>query len=155
MVGESPAVITRDPRCPTADNPGRGPFLVSFLVVVLDWVTFFICSVFREPEERVVELKAGMRLRSATDTTEVIVVKSPTESIDLRCGGLAFEALDGEAGAPSPIAEGFEGGTQVGKRYADEEAGLEVLCTKGGSASISIGTEVLAPKGAKALPASD
>jgi hypothetical protein len=102
-----------------------------------------------------VELKAGIRLRSATDTTEVIVVRSSTETIDLRCGGLAFEILDGEAGPRSPIAEGFEGGTQVGKRYADDDAGIEVLCTKGGPASVSIGDQVLTPKGAKALPASD
>ena len=101
------------------------------------------------------DLKAGTRLRSTTDTTEVIVVKAPGAPVDLRCGGLPFETLDTEPSAAAPIAEGFEGGTQVGKRYADEEAGLEVLCTKGGPASISIGTEVLAPKGAKALPASD
>lgn len=82
-------------------------------------------------------------------------MRSSTETIDLRCGGLAFEILDGEAGPRSPIAEGFEGGTQVGKRYADDDAGIEVLCTKGGPASVSIGEQVLAPKGAKALPASD
>lgn len=101
------------------------------------------------------ELKAGTRLRSTTDTTEVMVVKAPGAPVDLRCGGLPFETFDTEPAAPSPIAAGFEGGTLVGKRYADEEAGLEVLCTKGGPASISIGTEVLASKGAKALPASD
>ena len=105
--------------------------------------------------EVTVELKAGTRLRSTTDTTEVIVVKAPGAPVDLRCGGLPFAPLDGEPSAPSPIAEGFEGGTQVGKRYADEEAGLEVLCTKGGPASVSIGDQVLSPKGAKALPASD
>jgi hypothetical protein len=102
-----------------------------------------------------VELKAGMRLRSATDTTEVVVVKSSGEAVDLRCGGLSFEPFDGEAADPSPITEGFEGGTQVGKRYADEETGLEVLCTKGGLASISVGTRVLHPKSAKPLPSSD
>jgi hypothetical protein len=101
------------------------------------------------------ELKAGIRLRSKTDTTEVIVVMAAGAAVDLRCGGLAFELFDGEATTPSPIVEGFAGGTQVGKRYGDEEAGLEVLCTKGGPASISICDEVLSPKSAKALPASD
>jgi len=40
------------------------------------------------------ELKTGERLRSATDTTEVIVVRAPSEAIDLRCGGHPMVALD-------------------------------------------------------------
>jgi hypothetical protein len=102
-----------------------------------------------------VELKTGTRLRSTTDTTEVIVVKAPGAPVDLRCGGRAVETVDGEPSAPSAIAEGFASGTHLGKRYADEQSGLEVLCTKGGPASISIGAQVLSPKVAKALPSSD
>ena len=49
----------------------------------------------------------------------------------------------------------FDGGTQLGKRYADEELGLEILCTKGGDGSLSVGETVLDVKGAKPLPASD
>ena len=49
----------------------------------------------------------------------------------------------------------FSGGTQIGKRYADEESGLEVLVTKAGPGSLSIGTDALAEKGAKPLPSSD
>jgi hypothetical protein len=100
------------------------------------------------------ELKAGTRLRSATDACEVVVVKAPGEPVDLRCGGHAFMAIDAEA-APASIESGFDGGTQLGKRYADEALGLEILCTKAGEGSISVGETVLEVKGAKPLPASD
>lgn len=101
------------------------------------------------------EVKAGTRLRSATDTTEVIVVMAPEGDVDLRCGGVPFDLMEGEASAGAAIESGFDQGTLVGKRYADEEIGIELLCTKGGPASISIGTTILAQKGSKALPASD
>jgi hypothetical protein len=101
-----------------------------------------------------IELKAGLRLRSAVDACEVVVVKAPGEPVDLRCGGHPFQALDAEV-APQSIEAGFDGGTQLGKRYADDELGLELLCTKAGDGSISVGETVLEVKGAKALPASD
>jgi hypothetical protein len=100
------------------------------------------------------ELKAGTRLRSATDTTEVVVVKAPAEAVDLRCGGQPFVAIDADV-APAGPAVGFDGGTQLGKRYADEALGLELLCTKAGEGSISVGDAILEVKGAKPLPASD
>jgi hypothetical protein len=100
------------------------------------------------------QLKAGTRLRSATDACEIVVVKAPAEPVDLRCGGHAFLAIDAEPAAPS-IEPGFDEGTQLGKRYADDDLGLEVLCTKAGEGSISVGETILAVKGAKALPASD
>jgi len=100
------------------------------------------------------QLKAGTRLRSVTDTTEVVVVKTPSEPVDLRCGGHPLVAMDAEM-TPQGIEAGFDGGTQLGKRYADEDLGLEILCTKGGDASLSVGDDVLDVKGAKPLPASD
>jgi hypothetical protein len=100
------------------------------------------------------DLKAGTRLRSVTDTCEVVVVKAPGEPVDLRCGGHPFVAIDAEV-TPQSIEAGFDGGTQLGKRYADEELGLELLCTKAGEGSLSVGETLLEVKGAKPLPASD
>jgi hypothetical protein len=100
------------------------------------------------------QLKAGTRLRSATDACEVVVVRAPAEPVDLRCGGHAFLAVDAEV-APQSIEAGFDQGTQLGKRYSDDELGLEVLCTKAGEGSISVGEALLEVKGAKPLPASD
>jgi hypothetical protein len=100
------------------------------------------------------QLKAGMRLKSAVDACEIVVVKTPADPVDLRCGGHPFVAIDAEA-TPASVEAGFDGGTQLGKRYADDELGLEVLCTKAGEGSISVGETLLEVKGAKALPASD
>ncbi len=98
-------------------------------------------------------LKPGARLRSVTCTTEVVVVRVGGE--DLRCGGQPMA----EAGSPgSPGADpaaGFDSGTELGKRYTDEESGLEVLCTKAGAGSLSLGDTLLVIKGAKPLPSSD
>jgi hypothetical protein len=43
----------------------------------------------------------------------------------------------------------------MGKRYTDEEDSIEVLCTKGGEGSLSIGDALMVVKGAKPLPSSD
>jgi len=100
------------------------------------------------------QLKAGTRLRSATDACEVVVVKAPAEAVDLRCGGHPLLPVDAEV-TPEGMQEGFDQGTQLGKRYSDDELGLEVLCTKAGEGSISVGETILEVKGAKPLPASD
>ena len=82
------------------------------------------------------------------------MVKTPAEPVDLRCGGHPFLLADAEV-TPQSIEAGFDGGTQLGKRYADEDLGLEILCTKPGEGSISVGETILPTKGAKPLPASD
>ena len=101
-----------------------------------------------------IQLKAGMRLRSATDACEVVVVKAPADPVDLRCGGHPFLAADAEAASESIVA-GFEGGTQLGKRYSDDELGLEILCTKAGEGALAVDGRLLTIKGAKPLPSSD
>ncbi len=101
-----------------------------------------------------IQLKAGTRLRSATDTCEVVVVRAPAEPVDLRCGGHPLVAMDAAVTPESP-EPGFDQGTQLGKRYSDDELGIELLCTKAGDGSLSVGETVLAVKGAKPLPASD
>ena len=46
-------------------------------------------------------------------------------------------------------------GTLLGKRYAHEASGLEVLCTKAGEGGLTVGGEPVPVKAAKPLPASD
>ena len=48
----------------------------------------------------------------------------------------------------------FSDGNAMGKRYVDE-TGAEVLVTKSGAGTLSIGTTALTLKEAKPLPASD
>ena len=100
------------------------------------------------------ELKAGTRLRSAVCSTEVIVVRAPGGPVDLRCGGAALVSFDAtmEAGSLDPA---HSEGTQLGKRYVDDEAGLELLCTKPGNGELTCGGRRLTLKAAKPLPSSD
>ena len=99
------------------------------------------------------ELKPGLRLKSTADTTELMVVRAPGGDVDLRCGGAPVAPM-GDA-TEATLDPDYSGGTQIGKRYADEESGLEILVTKAGSGSLSIGSSALSEKGAKALPSSD
>ena len=101
------------------------------------------------------QLKPGLRLESATCDAQVVVVKAPAggADVDLRCGGEPMREL-GTGGDRLPIsAEGDP--TVLGKRYADEELGLEVLCSAAGTGTLTVGTTPLLLKGAKPLPSSD
>jgi hypothetical protein len=100
-------------------------------------------------------LKAGTRMRSAVCTTEVMVIQAPADDVDVRCGGaplldLAAKPEPGAAPAPSAAA-----GTQLGKRYVSAAGDLELLCTKPGAGSLTLGDAALTIKGAKPLPSSD
>ena len=101
------------------------------------------------------EVRTGTKLKSAVCSTEVIVVKAPKEAIDLRCGGAAMLASGEEPPAGTAIAAGGNGGSQLGKRYVSEAVGLEVLCTKPGDGSLSLGDQPLELQGARPLPPSD
>lgn len=100
------------------------------------------------------ELNAGTKLRSAVCSTEVIVVRPPTEPVELCCGGVPM-TVPGAEPAPATMDTAHAGGTLLGKRYAHPETGLELLCTKQGTGSLSIGTVALGIKDAKPLPSSD
>jgi hypothetical protein len=100
------------------------------------------------------DLKAGTRLASMVCATEVIVVRPPTDSVDLRCGGRPMVST-GSGGPDDGINPAHHEGTQLGKRYAHAATGLEVLCTKAGHGSLSIGDDAIPMKDSKPLPSSD
>lgn len=102
-----------------------------------------------------VELKPGVRLRSSVCEAEFVVVKAPGGEVDVRCGGLAMAPLGEERPQGSSAVPGFDGGVLIGKRYTDGSGDLELLCTKAGSSSLSVGDELLVLKDAKPLPSSD
>jgi hypothetical protein len=101
------------------------------------------------------QIKPGARFRSSVCDVEVIVIKAPASEVDLRCGGHQMLAVGAERPDGTAPEAGFDTGTQLGKRYTDETGDLEVLCTKGGASSLSVGDVVLALKDAKPLPSSD
>jgi hypothetical protein len=100
--------------------------------------------------------RVGQSLASTTDTTTVIVVRWPGEDLEITCGGA--EMVDprgvraGTTNVPDPAAMD---GTVMGKRYADDERGVELLVTKAGSGTLAVGGFALPQKDAKPLPASD
>ena len=98
--------------------------------------------------------KTGARLKSSVDTTEAVVVRLPSSGV-IACGGAAmipFNETSPEGGTVDPT---FASGSVMGKRYFDEESGLEMLCTKSGEGALSIDGRPLALREAKALPSSD
>jgi hypothetical protein len=101
------------------------------------------------------EIKTGARLRSAVCATEAIVVRAASGDVDLRCGGAPMVGAS-EVRDPSATPDAaFSGGSLMGKRYADETLGLELLVTKPGAGTLSLGDTPLPLKEAKALPSSD
>ena len=100
------------------------------------------------------QLRPGTRLESATCDGQVIVVRAPAGvDVDLRCGGVAMREM-GTPGGRVPIAA-IGDPVLLGKRYADEELGLEVLCTRSGEGALTLTDKPVPRKGAKPLPASD
>lgn len=100
------------------------------------------------------QVRSGARLKSRVCTTEVVVVRAPSSEVDLRCGGQSM-LPPGETGeeVTSGVPDGP--GTLLGKRYTDDESGLELLCVKAGPGTLSIGQRPLGFKVPKPLPASD
>ena len=100
-------------------------------------------------------LKAGSRLKSAVCDTEVMVVMAPQGDVEVTCGGAPMVDLGAEIPAGQTLSEDASEGTQIGKRYVNEAADLELLCTKPGKGSFAVGGTALSVKGAKPLPSSD
>lgn len=99
-------------------------------------------------------VKNGNRLRSQVCDTEVIVVRAADSLDDLRAGGVPMIPIDGKPEPGATAAAELSEGNLLGKRYVDE-SGAEVLVTKAGAGTLSIGATPLALKEAKPLPASD
>ena len=100
------------------------------------------------------ELTAGSRWKSAVCDTEVVIVRPPEGEHALGCGGADMVPLDAQKSGGAPDAA-LAGGTQMGKRYAEETSGIEVLCTKAGEGTLTLDGTPVAIKGAKPLPSSD
>ncbi len=96
-------------------------------------------------------MKPGTKLKSAVCDTEVMVIKG-TDAV-VECGGAPM--VEEKTGDGGTVDAAFAEGTQMGKRYVDEEGTVELLCVKAGKGSLSIGGVALTTKEAKTLPSSD
>ena len=100
-------------------------------------------------------LKVGQSLASSVDTTTVIVVRAPKTDVSLTCGGVDMVVGKKGEGDGSSIDPAYIGGAELGKRYADDEVGIEILCTKPGKGRLELDGRALPLKAAKPLPSSD
>lgn len=100
------------------------------------------------------ELRPGLKLKSAVCATEVIVVSTAGGDVDVTCGGVPMVEATADAPEATPV-DGLTEGTLMGKRYTDADGTIEVLCTKPGDGTLGIGQTALGLKEATALPASD
>lgn len=100
-------------------------------------------------------VKPGMHLRSLVCSTEIVVVRGSDDGLAIECGGIPMTSIDNTEAVDQTPDFRFMSGTQLGKRYADERHGLELLCTKAGDGSLTILGEPLVLKAAKPLPSSD
>jgi hypothetical protein len=100
--------------------------------------------------------RVGTTLKSTTDDTTVVVVRWGGADADLTCGGAPMvDARGPEAATTHDADPGQQAGTQMGKRYVDDDKGVELLCTKAGSGTLALDGTPLLLKGAAPLPASD
>jgi hypothetical protein len=103
-------------------------------------------------------IKNGTRLQSQVCDTQVIVVRTADSLDDLRAGGAPMIPIgsqeDSATSSELSLDPALSDGNLMGKRYVDEN-GAEVLVTKAGAGTLSVGTTALTVKEAKPLPASD
>jgi hypothetical protein len=101
------------------------------------------------------ELKPGSRWQSTVCDTQVIIVRPPTTAVVLQCGGHPMVPVGSEVPSGLTLDPEFSEPTPIGKRFADEETGLELLATKGGAGTLARDGIKIPLKDAKPLPASD
>lgn len=99
------------------------------------------------------ELRPGSKLFSAVSEVQVVVVRAPSTAVEIGCGG--HPMVEAEQEPTAQPAEDLAEGPAIGKRYADEELGLELLCARAGEGTLTVDDRPLSLKGAKPLPASD
>ena len=83
------------------------------------------------------------------------MVRAPSAPIVLWCGGRPMAPASDSGSTAATLNEGAVPGALLGKRYEDQDSGLEVLCTKAGAGPLSLEGVLLLPKEAKPLPSSD
>ena len=102
-------------------------------------------------------LKAGDRFACPECPTEVIVTRAADADVALTCAAVTLVYNGDPRPASGHAGGGAAGGepAQLGKRYVDEQTGLEMLCTKAGTGALGCDGRVLTLRSAKPLPSSD
>jgi hypothetical protein len=101
------------------------------------------------------KLRPGQKLHSAVCDAQVVVVKAPDEAVEVGCGGAPLLEDGQEAPGDATLDASLGDGPALGKRYADDELGLELLCARAGAGALTVDGRPLLLKGDKPLPSSD
>lgn len=101
------------------------------------------------------QLRPGQRLHSAVCDAQVVVVRVPAVAVEVACGGAPLLSEGDAVPADVVLDPSLGDGPLLGKRYADDDLGLELLCTRPGSGALTVDGRPLLLKGAKPLPSSD
>lgn len=101
------------------------------------------------------KLRPGQKLHSAVCDAQVVVVKAPSGAVEVGCGGVPLLEDGQEADGAAALDPSLGDGSLLGKRYADDDLGLELLCTRAGAGALTVDGRPLLVKGAKPLPSSD
>ncbi|MEU1690436.1 hypothetical protein ABZ590_02315 [Streptomyces hirsutus] len=96
-------------------------------------------------------MKPGTRFWSTVSPVSVVVVRPAAGEVTLTCGGVPM--AEQEPGTATVTTE--TEGPLIGKRYADEDSGLQVMCTRGGAGELAVDGRPLQLMGTRPLPASD
>jgi hypothetical protein len=85
----------------------------------------------------------------------VVVVRGANQPASLECGGHPMVPVGDDRAPDLELDPALAGGSLIGKRFADPEAGVEVLVTKAGAGTLAVDGVALPLKDAKPLPSSD
>ncbi|MEU6884911.1 hypothetical protein ABZ918_06760 [Streptomyces viridosporus] len=96
-------------------------------------------------------MKPGTRFWSTVSPVSVVVVRPAAGKVTLTCGGVPMAEHEPENAAVTAEGEG----PLLGKRYADEDSGLQILCTRGGAGELAVDGRPLQLMNTRPLPASD
>ncbi|MBY6687786.1 hypothetical protein HQ305_21370 [Rhodococcus sp. BP-149] len=100
------------------------------------------------------DYKTGERLRSRVSSAQFVVVSAAAGTAEITCGGEPL-ARDGEDISPGAGASTEGPKIEIGKRYEDEAATVELLCVSAGVGDLEVAGSPLQLKMPKPLPASD
>jgi hypothetical protein len=98
-------------------------------------------------------MKVGQRLLSVASSAEIIVVRAPADAGDPTCDGVTMVENRPPGGAPPDDSPADQ--ILLGKRYANDDETVQLLCVKGGAGVLAVDGAPLHVMGAKPLPASD
>lgn len=98
------------------------------------------------------QLRTGQTLFSTVDPTSVVVIKAPSDDVEVTVGGAAVTDAKPD---PVPAGPADGDGTLLGKRYSDDAIGIELLVSKPGTGTLAVNGTPLPLKESKPLPASD